>query len=80
MRNTSLKRTRRGYIRNLGRLPDGSQPKFYLGHDRDVAVRRLEAIKSLWEEIELHARQMGCPPRWDEAERVNGFETTAVRN
>ena len=51
MRKTTLKRTRRGYPRNLGKLPNGSQPKFYLGHDKDAAVARNEAIETLWAEF-----------------------------
>lgn len=53
MRQTNLKRTERGYIRNLGKLPDGRQPKFYLGHDREEAVRRLARITALWK---MHER------------------------
>jgi len=51
MRKTTLKRTRRGFPRNLGKLPNGSQPKFYLGHDKDAAVARNEAIETLWAEF-----------------------------
>lgn len=67
MRSTSLKRTKRGYVRNLGRLAQGGQPKFYLGHSREEAIRRLAAIVALWEVVEdLHAtgRRAG-PPAWD---------------
>ena len=67
MRTTSLKRTKRGYLRNLGRLPQGGQPKFYLGHDREVATRRLEQIAALWHIIDdLHATgKRPGPPVWD---------------
>lgn len=44
MRETNLKRTKRGYVRNLGKLPNGGQPKFYLGHDKEAAVARNEAL------------------------------------
>ncbi|QDV36368.1 hypothetical protein [Tautonia plasticadhaerens] len=67
MRSTNLKRTKRGYVRNLGRLPQGGQPKFYLGHDRVEAARRLELLVALWQVVEdLHAsgRRPG-PPAWD---------------
>jgi hypothetical protein len=67
MRSTSLKRTNRGYVRNLGRLPQGGQPKFYLGHDRELAARRLKQIAALWQVVEdLHAsRRRPGPPVWD---------------
>lgn len=52
VRQTSLKRTKRGYVRNLGRLASGSQPKFYLGHDRAIANQRLQQITILWQHIE----------------------------
>lgn len=52
MRQTNLKRTKRGYVRNLGRLPSGSQPKFYLGHDRSIAIQRLDRITTLWQHVE----------------------------
>lgn len=66
MRNTSLKRTQRGYQRNLGRLPSGAQPKFYLGHNKDEAVARLDAIVLIWERVEQ--KWKGDPERavWDE--------------
>ena len=60
MRQTSLKRTKRGYVRNLGRLASGSQPKFYLGHDRAIANQRLQQITILWQHIEAwHAGRPG---------------------
>lgn len=52
MRQTSLKRTKRGYVRNLGRTTGNVQPKFYLGHDRDEAIRRLNLITAMWAKIE----------------------------
>src|SRR4051812_46078483 len=52
MRQTSLKRTKRGYVRNLGREQGGGQPKFYLGHDREEALRRLNLITALWRRVE----------------------------
>jgi hypothetical protein len=56
VRDTGLKRTIRGYVRNLGKMAQGGQPKFYLGHDREVAGRRLEKIVELWQIVEeLHA-------------------------
>jgi len=62
MRETNLKRTKRGYVRNLGKLPNGSQPKFYLGHDKEAAVARLEAITTLWKEFVRWLRR----DTWDE--------------
>ena len=47
----SLRRGKRGYTRNLGRKADGSQPKFYLGHDREQAVLREKRLVALWEHI-----------------------------
>lgn len=66
MRQTNLKRTKRGYVRNLGRLASGSQPKFYLGHDKSIAIQRLEQIAVLWRQVE--DRQSGKPgiAIWDE--------------
>lgn len=61
MRQTTLKRTKRGYVRNLGKLPGqtpessgekkATQQKFYLGHDKEAAQNRLEAIITLWTEF-----------------------------
>ena len=67
MRVTNPKRTKRGYQRNLGRLLQGGQPKFYLGHDRELATQRLARIAALWEVVEeLHAsgKRPGLPT-WD---------------
>lgn len=62
MRDTNLKRTTRGYVRNLGRVADGSQPKFYLGHDRNLALKRLEQITALWLQLEAaHGSRPGKP-------------------
>jgi len=52
MRQTNLKRTNRGYVRNLGKAPGGGQPKFYLGHNREEAIRRLDVITAMWERVE----------------------------
>ncbi len=52
MRQTNLKRTKRGYVRNLGRAPGGGQPKFYLGHNREEAIRRLDVITAMWGRVE----------------------------
>lgn len=52
MRNTSLKRTKKGYVRSIGRRADGSVPKFLLGHDKAAAEQRRDAIIALWSEIE----------------------------
>lgn len=66
MRHTNLKRTKRGYVRNLGRLSSGSQPKFYLGHDRAIAVQRLEQIAVLWRQVEdWHSGKPGIAI-WDD--------------
>lgn len=68
-RKTALKRTKRGYVRNLGTNPDGNgQPKFYLGHDRSEAIRRLNRIMYLWQrctgwDTQAHGDVDG---RWDE--------------
>ena len=52
MRNTTLKRTKKGFVRSIGRRADGYQPKFLLGHDKAEAERRLAGIIALWQEIE----------------------------
>ena len=61
-RLTALKRSKRGYTRNLGRKPDGKQPKFYMGHDREQAVIREKRLVALW----VHIQQWnGMPePAW----------------
>jgi len=65
MRQTSLKRTKKGYVRNLGRAEFGAQPKFYLGHDRDEAIRRLGLITALWAQVEERTfRPGGSLPTW----------------
>lgn len=51
---TILKRGKRGYTRNLGRTPEGIQPKFYLGHDREQAVIREKRLVALWEHVEKY--------------------------
>ncbi len=62
LRQTNLKRTSRGYVRNLGRLPNGTQPKFYLGYERSAATHRLEQIATLWRHIEeWHVGRPGKP-------------------
>lgn len=81
-----MKRTRRGYVRNLGRLAQGGQPKFYLGHDRDLAARRLEKVAELWrivEDVHDSGRRPG-PAVWDTgnlevAKALAKGETAAVR-
>ncbi len=55
MRNTSLKRTEKGYVRAIGKRSDGSQPKFLLGHDKQVAEARRDAIIAMWLEIEMRS-------------------------
>ena len=52
MRNTSLKRTKKGFTRSIGKRADGSVPKFLLGHDKQTAEIRRDAIVFLWTEIE----------------------------
>src|SRR5437016_1189728 len=67
-RQTVLKRTRRGdYVRNLGFLPNGTQPKFRLGFERTEALRRLEAIVVLWESVSERPRAVRSDgqPAWD---------------
>jgi len=61
MRRTSLKRTRKGFTRSLGKRLDGSQPKFLLGHDKAEAERRFAAITALWLEVE---KRTGAPRRY----------------
>jgi hypothetical protein len=53
MRQTTLKRTPKGFVRSLGKRPDGSQPKFMLGHDKALAEKKLEAIVELWKSVEM---------------------------
>ena len=52
MRNTPLKRTKKGFVRSIGKRADGSVPKFLLGHDKAVAEARRDAIIFLWADIE----------------------------
>ena len=59
MRTTTLKRTTKGFTRSIGKRQDGSQPKFLLGHDREAAERRLEAIVELWKVIEARTLPQG---------------------
>jgi len=67
MRQTKLKRAVTGFSRNLGHLPSGSQPKFYLGHDQKEAQIRLERIQELWKAVEkTHGTRPGKPV-WDDA-------------
>ena len=66
MRQTNLKRTTRGYVRNLGRLASGSQPKFYLGHDRAIAHQRLQQITILWQHIEEWHESRPGKPTWND--------------
>ena len=67
MRQTKLKPTKRGYVRNLGRLASGSQAKFYLGHERSAALARLSQITTLWQQVEERQRERTVEkPVWDE--------------
>ena len=66
MRQTKLKPTKRGYVRNLGLLPSGSQAKFYLGHERSTALARLNQITVLWQQLEERQRGRTATPVWDE--------------
>lgn len=52
MRNTSWKRIKKVFTRSIGRRADGSAPKFPLGHDKEIAEIRRDAIVFLWTEIE----------------------------
>ena len=52
MRTTTLKRTKKGFVRSIGKRADGTVPKFLLGHDKAVAEARRDAIIALWAEIE----------------------------
>ena len=52
MRNTPLKRTKKGFVRSIGKRADGSVPKFLLGHDKAIAEARRDAIIFLWADIE----------------------------
>ena len=75
MRQTDLKRTTRGYVRSLGRDAAGKHQKFYLGHDRAEAERRLKAIVVLWQQVE--ARLGATPtPAWD-ADRLAAAKAVA---
>lgn len=69
MRNTTLKRTKKGYTRSIGRRADGSVPKFLLGHDKAAAEVRRDAIVALWTEIE---KRTG-PAKWYSSGKI---ETT----
>jgi hypothetical protein len=63
MRESSLKRSKRGFVRTVG--PRVNPVKFYLGHDRDDAEVRLAAILAIWSEIEDQAEQKGLMAAWD---------------
>lgn len=67
MRQTTLKPTKRGYVRNIG--PKGNEHKFRLGFDRNEALRRLNAIQALWLQCEEPLKHYGkaVRPSWDEA-------------
>ena len=62
MRKTSLKRTKRGFVRSIG--PANGQVKFYLGHDREQAQEKLDRIMALWGAIEEEAEWKGLKPTW----------------
>ncbi len=66
MRQTKLKPTKRGYVRNLGWLPSGSQAKFYLGHERSAALARLNQIAALWQQVEDRQKDRTDKPVWDD--------------
>ena len=76
MRRTNLKRTVRGYVRNLGREANGKQPKFYLGHDKAEAERRLNAILVLWQQVE--DRAVNGSPVWD-ADRLDAAKASIAK-
>lgn len=75
MRETGLKRTARGYVRNLGRDQAGRHQKFYLGHDKPEAERRLKAIVVLWQQIEARFGTAASPV-WD-ADRLAAAKAIA---
>lgn len=75
MRQTDLKRTARGYVRNLGRDAEGRHQKFYLGHDRAEAERRLKAIIVLWQQAEARFGTATMPV-WD-ADRLAAAKAIA---
>ena len=51
IRKTPLKRTKRGYVRQLGKRGSGSAvKKFYLGHDMAIAAQRRQWIEAIYVE------------------------------
>jgi predicted DNA-binding protein (UPF0251 family) len=54
MRETTLKRSLKGFYRSIGKRPDGTQPKFMLGHDKIQAEKKLSAIIALWKTVEFY--------------------------
>lgn len=48
----ALDRGKSQYYRNLGCLPDGRQPKFYVGRDLQEAERRCLRLQQLWHCVE----------------------------
>src|SRR5690349_3860851 len=63
MRQTTLKPTKRGFLRSIG--PKHNQHKFYLGDDIAAALKRLGAIQALWIDLERRAKERNLQPAWD---------------
>lgn len=82
-RRSSLKRTeKRGYTRNLGRKPNGIQPKFYLGHHRDEAIVREKRLVVLWNHIEKWVgmqKTVWTPEYLEVAKAIARGETPEIR-
>ena len=65
IRNTPLKKTQRGYVRQLGRTSTNTQTKvkFYLGHDMATAAQRRQWVEAIFVE---NARLTGGGDVWSE--------------
>ena len=75
MRETTLKRSPKGFYRSLGKRADGSQPKFMLGHDKPAAEKKLEAIIVLWKTV---ATRGGWTPEAEATAKAIAKGTKAI--
>ena len=75
MRQTKLKRGPKGFTRSIGKRPDGTQPKFLLGHDKDEAEKKLAALMILWKSIEVRG---GWTPESEATAKAIAKGTLAV--
>ena len=50
IRKTPLKLTKRGYVRQIGKLTKGGSAKFYLGQDAAIAAQRRQWIEGIYVE------------------------------